>query len=85
MVYGGLQYSIGKRDSGEVEQEIAEALASGTPHWLDVNYGEGAPRAARLLITPGVEISLIPIDPDVAPEEYPADAYESSIGHPDSL
>lgn len=64
--YGGEQYSIGEETYEEIAGQIAAALASGYG-WITVNDGEGAPRPAHLLISPGVPIALIPI-PD-APEE----------------
>src|SRR3978361_1438029 len=60
IVYGGATYSIGNQDIAGVEQEISAALRSEVPYWLVVNHGEGLPREARLLITPGVHIALIP-------------------------
>jgi len=65
--YGGERYSVGERDLDQVKKEIETGLALG-PRWLEVNEGDGMPRTAFLLITPGVPMSLIPI-----PEEPPAD------------
>jgi hypothetical protein len=65
--YGGEHYSVGGRELDEVMGEIEKCLSGGDAHWLQVNDGEGAPRTAYLLITPGTPISIIPI-PDDAPE-----------------
>lgn len=59
--YGGEHYSVGGRDLGELQREIAQGLGTGGAHWLEVNDGEGAPRLAYLLITPGVQLSIVPI------------------------
>lgn len=58
--YGGEQYSIGEETYEEIAGQIADALAAGHG-WITVNDGEGAPRPAHLLISPGVPIALIPI------------------------
>ncbi|MFB2582766.1 hypothetical protein ACEXQD_16080 [Herbiconiux sp. P15] len=64
--YDGRDYSIGNRHIDEVQAEIDAGLVSPEPAWLTVNHGEGRSRAARLLLTPGVAISLVGIDdPDV--------------------
>ena len=55
---GGVTYTIAGREPEEVEQEIASALESGKPHWLDANFGEGRPTRARILITPGVPLAI---------------------------
>jgi hypothetical protein len=64
--YNGATYSVSNRDCDEFQQEIVAALASGKPHWLEVNEGEGTPRPTLLLITPGVGLTLLPI-----PEPHP--------------
>jgi hypothetical protein len=64
--YGGSHYSVGQRDDDELRDEILAGLAAG-PHWLEVNDGEGAPRRAYLLLSPGVPLAVIPIA-DEAPE-----------------
>lgn len=66
VIYGGEHYSIGGRDLDELLGEIESGMAAGL-HWLTVNDGEGAPRWAHLLLTPGVPIAVIPI-PDPLPE-----------------
>lgn len=66
IAYGGDTYSIGGRDLEAFMAEIEDGIAQGRS-WLKVNDGEGAPREAYLLLTPGVPIAVIPV-PDVAPE-----------------
>lgn len=63
IIYGGEHYSVGGRDFEELQTEITRGLAAGV-HWLAVNDGEGAPRLAYLLLTPGTPIALIPIPGD---------------------
>lgn len=63
IVYGGELYSVGQADFEAVRQEVEHALSSG-PAWLKVNDGEGAPREAYLLLSPGVPIALIPVPDD---------------------
>jgi hypothetical protein len=61
VIYGGITYSIGGRDPDDLQTAIAAALTGGHPFWLTVNQGEGTPREARLLITTGVDLALIPV------------------------
>ena len=56
--YDGTRYSIAGRSIEEIQRESTEALAAGTPYWLEVNYGEGRPSQARVLIHPGVTVGL---------------------------
>lgn len=63
VLYDGCEYSIGDRDLSVVRQEISDAVGSGKPYWLHANFGAGSVRLAELLITPGVGISLMGIDP----------------------
>jgi hypothetical protein len=58
--YNGQVYSIGDVDLDELKARIA-AAAVGAPVWLSVNYGEGRPQAAEILVGPGIPISLIPV------------------------
>jgi hypothetical protein len=70
LIYGGTTYSVGGRDLDELQAEIGAALTAGNPLWLTVNSGEGIPREARLLITGGVDLALIPIaEPAQDPDE----------------
>lgn len=59
VTYGGREYTIGDRSRDDVEQEIATKLDSGRAAWLDVSWGAGRPRPCRLLLTPGVPISIV--------------------------
>lgn len=65
IIYGGEHYSVGGREFEELRTEIADGVARGLS-WLSVNDGEGAPRQAYLLLSPGVPIAVIPI-----PDELP--------------
>jgi hypothetical protein len=67
IIYGGEHYSVGGRDLESLRAEIEDQLASGGVGWITVNDGEGAPRWAHLMLTPGVSLAIIPI-PDDAPE-----------------
>lgn len=69
LVYGGATYSISGWNPEDLQTEIAAALNNGKHLWLTVNQGEGTPQEARLLITAGVDLALIPIaEPYQAPE-----------------
>jgi hypothetical protein len=59
--YNGGTYSVSGRDYAGLQEEITAALTSSQPHWLEVNEGEGTPRPALLLITPGISLTLLPI------------------------
>lgn len=61
IIYGGVQYSVGHESLDAVKGKIEDALSSGRPQWLFVNQGEGGFRPAQLLITPGVDLALVPI------------------------
>lgn len=74
--YGGQHYSISGRDYEDVQHEILGAMSAG-PSWLRVNIGEGRNVAADLLITPGVLLSLVPIE-DPAIEDRAID--DSAMG-----
>ncbi|WEG09507.1 hypothetical protein PU630_02770 [Microbacterium horticulturae] len=68
--YGGRTFSVGGQELSEVVDAIDAALAGGD-HWLRVNDGDGAPREAFLLVTPGTPLAVVPIPgtqpPDVSP------------------
>lgn len=66
IIYGGEHYSVGGRELDELREEITSGLSGGV-HWLEVNDGEGAPRAAFLVLTPGTPLAVIPI-PEHGPE-----------------
>jgi hypothetical protein len=61
--YDGTRYTVADRGMDELKAEIAEALAADRPHWLKVNYGEGAVRVTEVLIARGIGVALTPIDP----------------------
>ena len=66
--YGGEHYSVGGRRLEELQREIETGLRSGM-HWLEVNDGEGTRRQAFLMLTPGVQLTVVPIpDPDPGAE-----------------
>jgi hypothetical protein len=76
IMYDGKQYSVGQADVDAIKREI-EAAHTGT-RWITVNYGEGRPQPAELLVGPGIPISLIPIPGDLAPDEK--DARAEAVG-----
>lgn len=61
--YGGRHYSVGGRPLRELRDEIDGMLGRGSG-WIEVNYGEGSMAPAQLLITPGVDIALLPVAGD---------------------
>jgi hypothetical protein len=69
--YGGRDYTVADRTREQVEAEIVAAVESGRPTWLEVAWGEGTPLPCRLLLVPGVAISVLELyTPDGgAPEE----------------
>ncbi|MCU1437997.1 MAG: hypothetical protein JWP66_1084 [Naasia sp.] len=56
--YGDRDYSIADRSLEAVQREIAEAVESGRAGWIEVNYGEGRPTPAHLLITAGTPLMI---------------------------
>lgn len=76
ITYGGEHYSIGGVEFEDLQREVVDGLRTGA-HWLTVNDGEGAPRVAHLLLTPGVPLAIIPIpgdSPDVPGAGWDDDA-----------
>ena len=81
ILYDGAQYSVGQADVDAIKQAIEEAHALGTARWIRVNFGEGRPQPADLLIGPGIPWSISPIpsdeensgEPAVAPPGVQAD------------
>ncbi|MET0714130.1 MAG: hypothetical protein ABWY57_04395 [Mycetocola sp.] len=61
VLYGGGKYTIPNRDLADVQEEITGAMASGSPHWLEVNSGEGILEPAYLLITPGIPVAVVDV------------------------
>lgn len=68
IMYGGAQYSVGHADVEAIKATIEEAYATGGLRWITVNFGEGRPQPADLLVGPGIPVAIIPIpaDDDVA-------------------
>ncbi|MGR0220932.1 hypothetical protein [Agromyces sp. ZXT2-6] len=68
IMYGGAQYSVGQADVEAIKAAIEEAFATNSPRWIRVNFGEGRPQPADVLVGPGIPVSIIPIpsDDDVA-------------------
>ncbi|MDO9396238.1 MAG: hypothetical protein Q7T71_06825 [Herbiconiux sp.] len=64
ILYAGKQYSISGQDIDELKEQIRSAVESAVPTWLEVNVGEGRYQRADILLTPGVDIAVIGIDPD---------------------
>ncbi|HEV7951423.1 MAG TPA: hypothetical protein VGP24_16800 [Glaciihabitans sp.] len=63
ILYDGIHYSLASRDLDQLKAEVLSGMTSGEPFWLRVNHGEGSWREADILISPGVGISLMGIDP----------------------
>lgn len=61
IVYGGQPYSVGNRDLDELKEQILMGTQDGGAFWLEVNSGEGEPRATCLLITAHTEVALTPV------------------------
>jgi hypothetical protein len=60
IIYGGHAYSVGQRTLEALRSDVERALAQGSG-WIEVNDGEGSPQAAHLLITPGVDLAILPL------------------------
>lgn len=77
--YGGRLFSIGEEDYVRMKAEIEEAHRGGGAKWITVNYGEGRPQPAELLVGPGIAIGLMPVpDEPVVPDE-PAESPMDSV------
>ncbi len=70
IIYGGEHYSVGGKDPEALMSEIRAGVAEGAT-WLSVNDGEGAPRQAFLLLTPGTPVAVIPIPDGVDDDAGP--------------
>jgi hypothetical protein len=64
ILYAGKQYSVSGRDVDEVKEEIRAAVESSVPSWYEVNVGEGRFQRADILLSPGIDIAVIGINPD---------------------
>ena len=73
IMYDGAQYSVGQADVEAIRAAIEEAHTTGSPRWITVNYGEGRPQPADLLVGPGIPVSIIPIPAD---DDVPGDPDE---------
>jgi hypothetical protein len=60
ILYDGNQYSVGGRELDELTTTIADGIAGGAPFWLEVNFGEGRPQTALLMVTSATPIALLP-------------------------
>ena len=69
--YGGLEYFLQHSDLTKVEEQIAGAVTSQEPEWLDVSVGQGRSTSARLLLGPGIPIAVwaVNTDGDRAPRD----------------
>ncbi|MEU1972822.1 hypothetical protein ABZ477_14290 [Microbacterium sp. NPDC019599] len=80
--YGGEHYSVGGRRLDDLQREIESGLRAGV-HWLEVNDGEGMRRPALLMLTPGVELAVVPIpdnEAEIVGDSWdPAGATESYV------
>lgn len=61
VIYGGVKYTIPNRELAAVQQEITDAMAKGSPHWLEANSGEGILEPAYLLITTGIPVAVVDV------------------------
>lgn len=62
--YDSQRYSIAGRSLEDVQRQVDEMLSAGSAQWLEVNYGEGRPSRALILISPGVSISIQQDEPE---------------------
>lgn len=74
IVYGGKPYTIGDRTVESLRAEITDAISSGVPAWLRVNSGAGRYQDAFLLISTGIAIAIVDVQPNgpdvvLTPEE----------------
>lgn len=73
IIYAGRDFSIGQEDFDRMKAEIEEAHRAGVATWITVNYGEGRPQPAELLVGPGIPIALMPIPPDLVEPAAPGE------------
>jgi hypothetical protein len=73
IVYGGKPYSLGDRTAESLRTEIGDAVTSGVPTWLRVNSGGGRYQDAYLLISPGIAVAVVEVQPN-GPEVVLSDA-----------
>ena len=82
IMYGGRPYSLSGRTIESIQEEIGSAMSSGRPYWLRVNSGEGRIEDAYILISPGIAIAVVNVNPnsngaDLEPEAD--DAYMRDV------
>jgi len=64
IMYDGAQYSVGEADVEAIKTAIERAHERGLADWITVNFGEGRPQPAQLLVGPGIPVSIVPIPSD---------------------
>jgi len=67
ILYDGAQYSVGQADVEAIKAEIEQAHVAGRARWITVNFGEGRPQPADILVGPGIPVSIVPIPSDDVP------------------
>ena len=83
ILYDGAQYSVGQADVDALKRAIEEAHAAGIARWITVNFGEGRPQPADLLVGPGIPVSIVPIPSD---DEVPGEQGGTAVAsEPDEL
>ncbi|WP_353828968.1 hypothetical protein [Agromyces sp. SYSU T0242] len=87
ILYDGIHYSVGEADVSAIKEAIEQAHQRGLADWITVNFGEGRPQPAELLVGPGIPISIVPIPADdvggIEVEKAEA-AVEGQVGGADS-
>ncbi|MEV1129988.1 hypothetical protein [Agromyces sp. NPDC049794] len=78
IIYGGREFSIGQQDFDRMKSDVEAAHRDGRSVWVRVNYGEGRPQPADILVGPGIPIALLPI-PDDPPTA--ADEADDAVSH----
>ncbi|WP_344378501.1 hypothetical protein [Agromyces tropicus] len=69
ILYDGVHYSVGEADLEAIKQAIEQAHERGVADWITVNFGEGRPQPAQLLVGRGIPISIVPIPSDDPAEQ----------------
>lgn len=64
IVYGGKPYSLADRSLESLRAEIADAVTSGAPTWLRVSSGAGRYQDAYLLLSAGIAIAIVGVQPN---------------------
>ena len=80
ILYDGAQYSVGQADVEAIKAAIEAAHTAGRARWITVNFGEGRPQPADLLVGPGIPVSIIPIPSDDDLDEPGAASSDSRGG-----